>query len=120
HMFGLRFAIDCAQRSKNGQPAHSTTGAESTSSIQVRVALGTDVMRWPNIASPSTTSDSGNVHQKRRRKSTSSGFSFSSRLGIIGSSAIPQIGQLPGPSRTIPGCIGQVYLVPPGPGGPDA
>ncbi len=28
-----------------------------------------------------------------------------------GSSAIPQIGQLPGPGRTISGCIGQVYSV---------
>ena len=33
-------------------------------------------------------------------------------LGVgtpIGSSAMPQIGQLPGASRTISGCIGQVY-----------
>ena len=26
HMFGLRVMTDCAQRRKNGQPAHSTTG----------------------------------------------------------------------------------------------
>jgi hypothetical protein len=26
HMFGLRLRIDCTQRTKNGQPAHSTTG----------------------------------------------------------------------------------------------
>ena len=29
---------------------------------------------------------------------------------IIGSSAIPHFGQVPGESRTISGCIGQVYL----------
>jgi hypothetical protein len=51
---------------------------------------------------------SGRLHQKRRRKSVSSGFSPSSRLGIIGSSAMPQIGQVPGPSCTISGSIGQV------------
>jgi hypothetical protein len=29
-------------------------------------------------------------------------------LGLAGSSAMPQIGQVPGPSRRISGCIGQV------------
>ena len=37
--------------------------------------------------------ESGSVHQKRRRKSASSGSSSSSSVGIIGSSAMPQIGQ---------------------------
>ena len=35
--------------------------------------------------------------------------------GVIGSSAMPQIGQLPGPLRTICGCIGQVHWTLPGP-----
>ena len=43
----------------------------------------------------------------RRVKSVSS--SLGSSEGTIGSSAIPQIGQDPGASRTISGCIGQVY-----------
>jgi hypothetical protein len=48
-----------------------------------------------------------------RQKSTSSGFGPSSPVGTpIGSSAIPQIGQAPDLSRTISGCIGQVYCVP--------
>jgi hypothetical protein len=64
--------------------------------------------RWPAIAIASTASVSGSVHQKRRRKSRSSGSSSSSAEGIIGSSAMPQIGQCPGASRTISGCIGQV------------
>ena len=46
-------------------------------------------------------------------KSTSSGFGPSSPVGTpIGSSAMPQIGQAPGSSRMISGCIGQVYCVP--------
>ncbi len=43
----------------------------------------------------------------RRVKSVSS--SLGSSEGTIGSSAMPQIGQDPGASRTISGCIGQVY-----------
>lgn len=43
-------------------------------------------------------------------KSASSAFGASD--GNKGSSAIPQIGQLPGSSRTISGCIGQVHRVP--------
>ena len=49
--------------------------------------------------------------QNRRVISTSSGF-VSSPEAVIGSSAMPQMGQLPGPSRTISGCIGQVYCLP--------
>ena len=45
----------------------------------------------------------------RRRMSASSGFSSCSPGTPRGSSAMPQIGQLPGSSRTISGCIGQVY-----------
>ena len=108
HMFGLRLRMDCTQRTKNGQPAHSTTGVVSANSIQVRVAVGSAGREWPNIARSSTTTLSGRVHQKRRLKSRSSGFSSSSRLGISGSSAMPQIGQVPGPCWRISGCIGQV------------
>ncbi len=111
-MLGLRLRMDCAQRWKNGQAAHNTTGVLSTSSIQVRAAGDSAWKYWPNIASTSVATLSGRVHQKRRRKSVSSGFSPSSSEGIIGSSAMPQIGQVPGPSRTISGCIGQVYCAP--------
>jgi len=108
HMFGWRLRIERTQRTKNGQPAHSTTGALSTSSSQVRRPTGIASKRCPNIASTSTTTVNGSVHQNRRRKSISSGFSSSSIDGSIGSSAMPQIGQSPGASRTISGCIGQV------------
>ncbi len=46
---------------------------------------------------------------RRRVKSTSSGFGPASAAGTpLGSSAMPQIGQVPGPTCTISGCIGQV------------
>ena len=60
------------------------------------------------MASTATTIVNGKVHQKRRRKSTSSGLSPSSRLGISGSSAMPHLGQAPGWSWRTSGCIGQV------------
>jgi cation transport ATPase len=52
--------------------------------------------------------------QKRRLISISSGFARSSSDGSSGSSAIPQIGQVPGWSWRICGCIGQVQIVPSG------
>src|SRR5207237_4494949 len=51
--------------------------------------------------------------QKRRVMSRSSELSSAEPAEIVrGSKAIPQIGQSPGRSRTISGCIGQVYSVP--------
>src|SRR5688572_26478157 len=55
--------------------------------------------------------DSPALIQKRRVMSTSSGLGVSSRVAVLGSSAMPQIGQEPGSSRTISGCIGQTYSV---------
>jgi hypothetical protein len=46
--------------------------------------------------------------QKRRVKSTSSGFGPASPVAISGSSAMPQIGQFPGPTCRTCGCMGQV------------
>ena len=61
----------------------------------------------------SSGTDRTALTQSRRVKSTSSGFGPSSPVGTpIGSSAMPQFGQEPGLSRTISGCIGQVYCVP--------
>lgn len=95
NMLRLRVTIDCQPRTKNGQPAHSTTGSDSTSSIHDCVPMSNQPSRWPNMASTVTTAVSGSVHQKRRRKSRSS-LSSSSSVGISGSRAMPQIGQLPG------------------------
>src|SRR3546814_5549673 len=68
-MLGLRLRTDCTQRSRNGQPAQSTTGVLNTSSSQVRVSVGSVGKYWPNIASTRTIRVSGNVPQKRRLKS---------------------------------------------------
>src|ERR1035437_9685681 len=38
-----------------------------------------------------------------------SGFSCCALVTVFGSTARPQIGHAPGPSRTISGCIGQVH-----------
>ena len=46
----------------------------------------------------------------RRVMSSSSGF-CSSTVTVRGSNAMPQIGQSPGASRTISGCMGQTYSV---------
>ncbi len=115
-MFGLRLMTDCTPRTKNGQPAHSTTGSDKASSIQLCVAMSNQPRSWPNMASTVSTTVSGKVHQKRREKSRSSGLSSSSRLGISGSSAMPHFGQSPGRSCRTSGCIGQMYTVPAGAG----
>ena len=48
--------------------------------------------------------------QKRRVMLTSSGLAALA-VTVRGSRAMPQMGQAPGPSRTICGCMGQVYSV---------
>ena len=109
HMFGFPVRIESMQRRKNGAAAHNTTGVASTSSNHVRTVLETaGARRCPAMPEIATRIVSGSVHQKRRRKSTISGFSPSSSDGITGSSAMPQIGQLPGALRRISGCIGHV------------
>ena len=49
--------------------------------------------------------------------SKSSSFGPWSSETSAGSSAMPQIGQLPGPTWRISGCIGQVKIVPAGAAG---
>ena len=46
--------------------------------------------------------------QNRRVIKTNSGFASSATEAVRGSKAMPQMGQVPGPSRTTSGCIGQV------------
>ena len=78
HMFGLRSTNERTQRSKNGQPAQSTTGVVSTSSTQFCVVPWNRFRECPPMASTVTITVNGRVHQKRREKSLSSGFSSSS------------------------------------------
>ena len=111
----LRVAIDCAPRTKNGQPPQSTAGVASASSSHGRIRSGTTPASGrPGSMSDITIATSGSasapVIQNRRRMWRSSASSSSSpALGVAGSSAMPQIGHEPGPSCTISGCIGQVY-----------
>jgi hypothetical protein len=64
------------------------------------------------ISSTTTGAASAMLKAKRRRMSTNSGLGPVLALGVIGSSAMPQMGHAPGPSRTISGCMGQVHFVP--------
>jgi hypothetical protein len=108
HMFGLPRRIESMQRTKNGKAAHSTTGVARTSSIHDIACGATGRTRCPPIATATPAIVRGSVHQNRRVKSSSSGLRSSSSDGISGSSAMPQMGQVPGALRRICGCIGHV------------
>ncbi len=115
-MLRLRLRIEATARTKNGQAPQSTTGVASTSCSQSRNwGESTRPSGSPGIISPmastSVAAASGSEIQKRRFMSTYSGLAASSTVTVRGSSAMPQIGQLPGASRTISGCIGQVHSV---------
>src|SRR5689334_4185669 len=51
------------------------------------------------------------LHQNRPDISINSGFASSCTGMVLGSNAMPQMGQIPGSDRTISGCMGQVYSV---------
>src|SRR3984885_8447439 len=115
-MFRLRWRIEDQPRSKNGQPAHRTTGvANANSSQRSNWPLNLFWSGWPGNTSETMTASSGRVRatpiQRRRVMLANSGFAESVAT-TSSSSAIPQIGQSPGPSRSISGCMGQVYLAP--------
>ncbi len=120
----LRFIvrIERQARTKNGAAPQTTTGVASASSTQGNQrAPAITSSGWPGRCPPIVTTRSGaastTLTQKRRVMLTSSGFSGSGpATGATGSSAMPQIGQSPGPSFTISGCIGQVYFAPAGAG----
>src|ERR1700675_2171589 len=102
--------IDAQKRWKNGQAPHRTTGVARTNSIQLRVPPGIgSFSASPNIAISRTGKESAALTQNRSRMELYSGSASTSAKASIGSRAMPQIGQEPGPSWTISGCIGQVY-----------
>ena len=74
------------------------------------------IMSMPNKCRPISSTRTGAASaapiQKRRVISMSSGLGPALAVGVIGSSAMPQIGHEPGPSRTISGCIGHVHFAP--------
>jgi hypothetical protein len=112
-MFSFIVRTDVQPRSKNGQPAHQTTGVARASWIHADVFSG--ITSWiPGNRSPPmprrrTGTDSATPTQNRRVMSASSGLGPVSAVTVTGSSAIPQIGQEPGPGCRTSGCIGQVY-----------
>jgi hypothetical protein len=107
NMLSERRSTDCTPRTKNGQPAHSTTGVANSSSSQGTQACGR-AKTWPPMSSATTGAASAAPVQRRRVMSTSSSFGPRSSETSSGSSAMPQIGQLPGPTCRTSGCIGQV------------
>ena len=101
-MLRLRFTTEAQPRWKNGQPAHRTTGVDKTNSIQVAIRGARSRCRpsagmWPPISRMNTGAVSASPIQKRRVMSESSWFGGASAVTVTGSSAMPQIGQIPGP-----------------------
>src|SRR5579872_1050910 len=100
--------MDAAARSKNGHPAHNTTGDASTSSTHVRQPPPME-----SIASASSGAVRMTAATKRRFMSAYSGFGgASSVVNSAGSRAMPHFGHDPGPIFRTSGCIGQVYSTP--------
>jgi hypothetical protein len=113
--------IDCHPRSKNGQPAHNTTGVASMSWNQFDALIGiTSRTDGPMTRSAIARANTGNptitLTQNRLVISVNSGLGPSSTCAIRGSSAMPQIGQGPGRSLSTSGSMGQMYSTL-GPGG---
>ena len=112
NMLRLRLITDAQPRSKNGQPAQSTTGVARRSCSQFDGLLPQEhvqVGEMPaHLEGQDRAASSTSPIQKRRVMSASSGFGPASAVTSSGSSAMPQIGQLPGPTCRTSGCIGQV------------
>ena len=109
-----RLTMEFQPRSKNGHPAHNTTGVANTRLIQFVTCMSNRPPKpIPSSMSPivrtKTGRPSSTATHNRRVMSTSSGFGPSSARTVRGSSAMPQIGQEPGPGLTTSGCMGQVY-----------
>src|SRR5678815_3757368 len=114
-MLGLRFTTEAHARSKKGQPAQKTVGVARTRPIQFTTEPYPINSPVPPNMPAMVTMKTGAVRTAAMRSrlvmSTSSGLGASSNETTRGSRAIPQIGHAPGASRTISGCIGQVYSV---------
>src|SRR2546421_215001 len=116
NIFRLRLTIDCQKRTKKGQPPQTTTGVAKAHSIQTSARIDPiPAIGFPGrnslIAIPRRGTVRATLIQNLRVILTSSGFGSSSSVKVRGSNAMPQIGQVPGASRTTSGCIGQVYSI---------
>ncbi len=114
NMLNFPVRTDCQPRSKNTLPPQSTTALARTNCIQGDAA-GLTTPPATTI-SPIATTTTGTVRTAEttslRVKSFSSGFSAGAPPagGASGSRAMPQSGQLPGPSETTSGCMEQIYF----------
>ena len=113
----LRWPVlkDATARSKNGQPAHSTTGVARPNCSQLKMFMPKTSCRCiPGSISAMVINKSGKLsttlNLKRRVISLSSLVS-SSALASLGSKAMPHLGQVPGPTCSTSGCIGQVKML---------
>ena len=98
---------------EKGPPGPSTTGVDRASSSQSAICGATTRVRDPTPErGPHLSNETGSANANPPKNAgscqTSSRFGGRRRQSVIGSSAMPQIGQLPGPSWTTSGCIGQV------------
>ena len=93
---------------------HTTedTGIVLGECLQKALGDRAGIRRYGSATIPSSGIVSAPATHSRRVKSTSSGLGVSSSDGSSGSSAMPQIGQVPGPSWRICGCIGHVHIAP--------
>ena len=111
-MLRWRVTNDAQPRSKNGQPPHSTAGVARISCTQT-ARCGGDQRIERRFGEMLGHGHGEQWHRERKADPEAPGHVaqfgiFGSAVGVIGSSAMPQIGQGPGSSRTISGCIGQV------------
>ena len=112
HMFGCMVVSDAQKRLKKGAAAQTTIGVARTSSTQSSARAGMPAKPCGARCRPMAMTTSGRTRiaptMKRRRMSRYSALGPCSTETVLGSSAIPQIGQSPGPTCSISGCIGQV------------
>ena len=119
-MFGERFRTERHPLTKKAHPHQRTTGVVRTSSIHFEVCLGINSCRRragiiPPMAKNRTGSVSARPIQNFLDRSRISWAACTSSVpASTGSRGIPQMGQSPGRSCLISGCIGQVYPWSPG------
>jgi hypothetical protein len=102
-----RIDAPSARRTANRPRAH---GADKR--VRARSAsLRTDLATGARTSRADTPSDSGSVHQKRRRKSASSGILVVVEAAAHGLERHAADRAVARASRTISGCIGHVYVV---------
>ena len=115
YILRLRETSEFIPRTKKGDAAQATTGIASANSIHPEISgLITLSMANPGTCSAMARTKIGRVSakpiQKRRVMSMSSRFGPVCMLAISGSSAMPHLGQGPGPAWRTSGCIGQVWM----------